>query len=149
MEFPNLGQVCRPWRNRLVLILYCLSAYLRPGPRPGPVNLPVTAPVNAAEPRDIEDWRIYVRKVAERYKGRIRNYELWNEVNVKGFYSGSQEKLVELARVAYQTLKEVDPNIVFIAPSVVGEGHHRWLDEYLAKGGAEYLDVVRLSFLCS
>ena len=103
-------------------------------------------PGNAAEPQNIEDWRIYVRKVAERYKGRIKNYELWNEVNVKGFYSGSQEKLVELARVAYQTLKEVDPHIVFCSPSVVGEGHHRWLDEYLAKGGAKYLDVVGYHF---
>lgn len=104
-------------------------------------------PGNAAEPRDIEDWRAYVRTVARRYKGRIKHYELWNEVNVKGFYSGSQEKLVELARVAYQTLKEVDPNNVFISPSVVGEGRHlKWLDEYLTKGGAQYLDVVGYHF---
>lgn len=103
-------------------------------------------PGNAAEPRDIEDWRNYVRHVALRYKGRIRSYELWNEVNVKEFYSGSQEKLVQLARVAYKTLKEVDPNIVFVSPSVVGEGHHKWLDQYLTKGGAEYLDVVGYHF---
>jgi Glycosyl hydrolases family 39 len=103
-------------------------------------------PGNAAEPQDIEDWRTYVRQVAQRYKGRIKTYDLWNEVNVKGFYSGSQEKLIELARVAHGTLKEVDPNIVFISPSVVGEGHHRWLDQYLAKGGAKYLDVVGYHF---
>ena len=103
-------------------------------------------PGTAAEPKNIEDWRNYVRTVAQRYKGRIRTYDLWNEVNVKGFYSGSQEKLVELARVAYQTLKEVDPNIIFISPSVVGAGNHRWLDEYLAKGGAKYLDVVGYHF---
>ena len=103
-------------------------------------------PGNAAEPQNMEDWRTYVRNVAQRYKGRIKTYELWNEVNVKRFYSGTQEKLVELARVTYQTLKEVDPNIVFISPSVVGEGHHRWLDEYLAKGGAKYLDVVGYHF---
>lgn len=103
-------------------------------------------PGNAAEPRNIEDWRNYVGHVARRYKGRIKHYELWNEVNVKGFYSGSQEKLVELARVAYQTLKEVDPSIIFVSPSVVGEGHHPWLDRYLAKGGAKYLDAVGYHF---
>ncbi len=32
------------------------------------------------------------------------------------FYTGSKEKLVELAGVAYQTLKEVDPTIAFISP---------------------------------
>ncbi len=103
-------------------------------------------PGNAAEPKDIENWRTYVRTIAQRYKGKIRTYELWNEVNVKGFYSGSQEKLVELARVAYQTLKEVDSHIVFISPSVVGEGHHLWLDEYLSQGGAKYLDAVGYHF---
>lgn len=103
-------------------------------------------PGNAAEPKNIEDWRTYVRTVARRYKGRIKSYELWNEVNVKGFYSGSKEKLVELAKVAYETLKEVDPDIVFVSPSVVGAGEHYWLDEYFAKGGAKYLDVVGYHF---
>jgi hypothetical protein len=98
-------------------------------------------PGNAAEPRDMKDWRTYVRTVAVRYKGRIKNYELWNEVNLPGFYSGSKEKLVELAREAYPILKEVDPNIIFVSPSVTG-GNRDWLDEYLAKGGASYLDVV-------
>lgn len=104
---------------------------------------------SAAEPRDIEDWRTYVSTVARRYKGRIKKYELWNEVNVKGFYSGSQEKLVELARVAYQTLKEIDPGIVFVSPSVVGKDNYPWLDEYLNKGGAQYLDVVGYHFYAS
>jgi hypothetical protein len=104
-------------------------------------------PGNAAEPRNIEDWRNYVRTVALRYKGRLKNYELWNEVNVPGFYSGSKEKLVELAGAAYQILKEVDPDIVFISPSVTGaSGEHVWLDEYFAKGGAQYADVVSYHF---
>ena len=104
-------------------------------------------PGNAAEPRNIEDWRNYVRTVALRYKGRLKNYELWNEVNVSGFYSGSKEKLVELARAAYQILKEVDPDIVFISPSITGaSGEHAWLDEYFAKGGAQYTDVVSYHF---
>lgn len=101
---------------------------------------------NAAEPRDIEDWRTYVQTVGERYKGRIKHYELWNEVNVKGFYSGTPEKLVELARVAYKTLKEIDPEIVFASPSVVGKDNYSWLDEYLSKGGASYLDAVTYHF---
>lgn len=98
-------------------------------------------PGNAAEPRDMQNWRIYVRTVAARYKGRIKNYEVWNEVNMPGFYSGSQEKLVELAREAYRILKDVDPDIIVVSPSVTG-GSRDWLDEYFAKGGALYLDVV-------
>ncbi|PTQ81041.1 glycosyl hydrolase family 39 [Nitrosospira multiformis] len=104
-------------------------------------------PGNAAEPSDLQDWRTYVHTVATRYKGRIKNYELWNEVNLPGFYSGSKDKLVELAREAYRTLKEVDPDIVFVSPSVTGgQPAYIWLDEYFAKGGASYLDVVGSHF---
>ena len=34
---------------------------------------------SAAEPGDIRQWEDYVRTVAERYKGRIMLYEIWNE----------------------------------------------------------------------
>ncbi|HEX8873684.1 MAG TPA: glycosyl hydrolase, partial [Nitrosospira sp.] len=104
-------------------------------------------PGNAAEPRNIDDWRNYVRTVALRYKGRIKYYELWNEVNVPGFYTGSKEKLVELAAATYQILKQVDPGIVFISPSVTGaSGESAWLDDYFAKGGAQYADIVSYHF---
>jgi hypothetical protein len=107
-------------------------------------------PGNAAEPLDIEDWRTYVRTVAVRYKGRIKNYELWNEVNLPGFYSGSKEKLVELAREAYQILKEVDPSIILVSPSITGgQSAYKWLEEYFSKGGGLYLDVVGSHFYVS
>lgn len=104
-------------------------------------------PGNAAEPSDLQDWRTYVRTVATRYKGRIKNYELWNEVNMPEFYSGSKDKLVELARETYRILKEVDPDIIFVSPSVTGgQPAYTWLDEYFTKGGASYLDVVGSHF---
>lgn len=104
-------------------------------------------PGNAAEPRSMDDWKNYVRTVALRYKGRIRYYELWNEVNYRDYYSGTQETLVELSRVAYQTLKEVDPDIMLVSPSVVGEGKHlAWFDDYLAKGGGKHADIISYHF---
>ncbi|NWG38566.1 MAG: beta-galactosidase [Hydrogenophilaceae bacterium] len=104
-------------------------------------------PGNAAEPRDIEDWRNYVRTVATRYKGRIRAYEIWNEPNLKGFYTGTPEKLLELSRVAYETLKAVDPAITIVSPAVTGDGRHpEWLDHYLALGGGQYADVIAYHF---
>ena len=104
-------------------------------------------PGNAAEPLNMDDWRNYVRIVATRYKGRVHAYELWNEVNLKGFYSGSPEKLVQMARIAYETLKEIDPDVIVVSPSVTGEGRNTaWLDNYLAKGGGQYADVIGYHF---
>src|SRR5215468_5110882 len=45
-------------------------------------------PGNAAEPRNLDDWRNYVKTVATRYKGRIHEYEIWNEPNLKLFWTG-------------------------------------------------------------
>ncbi|MFN3717089.1 MAG: GH39 family glycosyl hydrolase [Thiobacillus sp.] len=104
-------------------------------------------PGNAAEPRDLEDWRNYVRTVATRYKGRVRAYEIWNEPNLKGFYSGSPETMVQMARIAYETLKAIDPEIIVVSPSATGDGRNpEWLDNYLAKGGGQYADVIGYHF---
>jgi len=104
-------------------------------------------PGRAAEPRDINDWRNYVRRVAERYRGRVRYYEIWNEPNMKGHYSGSMEKLIELTRVARTTLAAVDPAIRVVSPSFVVYGHGvEKLDEFLAAGGGQYVDVIGFHF---
>lgn len=113
--------------------------------RPGEAS--AYRPGNAAEPANIQDWRNYVRTVAERYKGRIRYYELWNEPNLKNFYSGSVEAMLELAREAYAILKQVDPGNLLVAPATTEGGKQlNWLDRYLALGGGEYLDVLSHHF---
>ena len=67
------------------------------------------APGYAAEPKDIEDWRIFVRTVATRYKGRIHAYEIWNEPNVKRFWTGSIDQLVDPHPRSFLIIHKVDP----------------------------------------
>ncbi|HVN18029.1 MAG TPA: glycosyl hydrolase [Dongiaceae bacterium] len=127
-----------------VEVLYTLGrtpqwASARPDERGRNPNAP---PGGMAEARDLQDWKNYVRTVATRYKGRIHAYEVWNEPNLPNFYSGTPEKMVELARDAYTTLKEVDPSITVVSPSAVGPTGLPWLQEYLEQGGGKYCDVV-------
>lgn len=104
-------------------------------------------PGNAAEPANIADWQNYVRTVAERYKGKIRYYELWNEPNLRNFYSGSVETMLELARETYAILKQVDSRNVLAAPAVTEGGKQLdWLDRYLALGGGQFMDVLSHHF---
>lgn len=101
----------------------------------------------AAEPKNLDDWRNYVRTVATRYKGKIRYYEIWNEPNLKHFFSGTPEQMVALAREAYTILKDVDPSIQVVSPSVLTDyGGWMWLDEYLSKGGSKYADIIGAHF---
>jgi hypothetical protein len=107
---------------------------------------PNAEPGGMAEPKNLEDWRNYVRTVATRYKGRIKAYEIWNEPNLENFYSGTPEAMVDLAREAYAVLKQVDPSVMVVSPSAVGPTGLPWLKEYLQRGGGKYADVIGYHF---
>ncbi|HTU42210.1 MAG TPA: glycosyl hydrolase [Candidatus Aquilonibacter sp.] len=96
---------------------------------------------------DLQDWRTVIRTEAMRYKGRIRYYEIWNEPNLPRLsQTCSPEKLLILAREAYTTLKQVDPNIRVISPSPVNGNGLDWLDRYLELGGGKYADIIGYHF---
>lgn len=60
-------------------------------------------------PEDMENWRKFVRKVAERYKDKAYYYEIWNEADWE-FFSGTTEDYLEILRIAYEEIKAVDNN---------------------------------------
>lgn len=97
---------------------------------------------HAAPPRDLEDWRDYVRTLARRYAGRITHWELWNEPDYRIFYLGSVETMVEMARIAHEELKAADPRNTIVSPGLTASQGLRWLDRFLAAGGGRYVDVI-------
>jgi Glycosyl hydrolases family 39 len=103
-------------------------------------------PGNAAEPKNLEDWRAYVRAIATRYKGKIRAYEIWNEPNLKQFWTGSVEQMVALTRDTSQIIHGIDPDAIVVSPSAVGTAGTRWLGAFLARGGGRYVDVIGFHF---
>jgi hypothetical protein len=99
-------------------------------------------PGNAAEPRDIEDWRTYVRTVAQRYKSRIHNYEIWNEPNLRRFWTGDVKEMVALTREAVLIIRAIDPHATIVSPSATTASGTTWLLEFLVAGGGQYVDVI-------
>jgi len=98
----------------------------------------------AAEPRDFADWDTYVRTVARHCRGKVRTYEVWNEPNATGFFTGTVDQLVELTRRASRILQEVDPANRVVTPSIVGDV--MYLDQFLGKGGARGAAVIGYHF---
>ena len=84
-----------------------------------------------------------MRAVSTRYQGKIRYWEIWNEPNDAAFFSGSAEKLVDLARQAYAILKASDPQNQVLSPSPYNVS---FLDYYLSLGGGEVADVIGYHF---
>ncbi len=100
-------------------------------------------PGSVTGPKYIEDWRRYVSTVARRYKGRIRNYEIWNEPDLAEYWTGTTQELVNLAREASRILRDIDPKVTIVGPSASdGETGPTWLDAYLSAGGGIYLDAI-------
>ena len=93
-------------------------------------------PGNSSEPASLVDWENYVATVAERYKGRIMHYEVWNEPSDKSHFTGNLESLVRLTCAAYRVLKKIDPGIQVVSPASAGGGRHlEYLDNFLRAGG--------------
>lgn len=98
------------------------NAYSDQDPEPYQYNRGITA-----EPLDMSKWDRFCAKVAERYKGKIKYYEVWNEPNYQndgtkatgtyGFFSGTYAKLAELVRRANQAIKAVDLGAKIICPA--------------------------------
>lgn len=95
------------------------------------------APTTAAQR---EAWKNYVRTLATRYYGKVRNFELWNEPDV--MFSGTHQDLVNLAADTKAALNSVASNhFRLIAPSITANGTEL-LDGFLAKGGGQHVDVI-------
>lgn len=109
--------------------------------RPNEVGIYGTG--TSAEPADMARWRDYVRIVAMRYAGKIAAYEVLNEANTTPFYTGSITTLVEMTRIAREEIRRADPKALLVAPSGVGlDKRISWVRDFLAAGGAQYVDVA-------
>lgn len=74
-----------------------------------------------APPDDFQDFVNYAIAVAERYRGRITHYQIWNEPNIYPEWGNAPINpagYAELLCRAYEALKAVDPNIVVISGAI-------------------------------
>nr|WP_231126734.1 glycosyl hydrolase [Motilibacter aurantiacus] len=100
----------------------------------------------AAMPRSVTYWREYVTEVAQRYKGRVRAYQIWNEPNLSTFWTGTVAQMVQLTREARTIIKRVDPTATVVSPgfSLRNPSDQAYFRTFLQAGGARYSDVIGL-----
>ena len=79
---------------------------------------------SSSGPKDLEDWKTWVREVATRYKGQITQYQMWNEANLTAMFSNpSGDSAVEMAQ------------LTVAAQQVIGTG---------LGPGAKHVNVIRV-----
>jgi len=101
-------------------------------------------------PANIQDWADFVTAVMNHYNGvtepHVHYYELWNEMNINLFWTGSQSDMLNLAKAAYPII-HADSHSMLLTPSVAGPVGNvaktsgtTWMASYLDAGGSEYAD---------
>ena len=67
-------------------------------------------------PADPNTFGTFTRLVTQRYRGLIRNWEIWNEPNIQSSFAPRPDavKYTEMLRAAYTSIKSVDPYSVVI-----------------------------------
>lgn len=91
-------------------------------------------------------WKAFVTALVNHSNAsstaKIHYYELWNEIDGAGFWSGTNAQMVTLATDAYTIIHNLDPAAKVLAPSVssfnpngTGQGYTA-LNNYFAAGGA-------------
>jgi len=106
-----------------------------------------------APPDDFQDFANYATAVAERYKGRIQYYQVWNEPNIYpewGNQDVNPEAYTDLLCRTYEALKAVDPDIVVISGALASTvslsgrdlNDYIFLQRMYDAGAAECFDIL-------
>ncbi|MGC9320283.1 MAG: hypothetical protein ACP5KN_19775, partial [Armatimonadota bacterium] len=83
----------------------------------------------------------YVRPLAERFRGRIRCWEVTNEPYYQ--YRDCPEKWVALMRATYETLKQIDPECTVVGTcGPPGSMGYSWYRRTFGLGSLDYQDAV-------
>jgi hypothetical protein len=86
-----------------------------------------------AAPSDPADWELFVRTLATRTRGRVRNWEVWNEPDISLFWVSTPADFVALAQTTASVLRDVDPDNRVVVNLV---------DRETAEGAAFYETVL-------
>ncbi len=74
---------------------------------------------------EYEYWKAFVEKTFERYRGKIRYYETWNEPDLDYFANFSVEEYLEMQKIAYKALRSIDPEAKLLSGGVSSIGTDR------------------------
>lgn len=78
------------------------AAWMPPGSNRPPINDQV--------------WANYIVAVAQRYRGKINQYQIWNEPVDRRFYTGDYDELAFLVKRAKLLIARTDPNAKVVGP---------------------------------
>jgi Cellulase (glycosyl hydrolase family 5) len=92
-------------------------------------------------PKDYEAFGTFVETLVNRYKKRIKTWELWNEPDIDAYWSGSAADLARLTKIGAQAVRRADPTAKIV---LAGLAHRTEFTRELFRdhGISPFVDVV-------
>ncbi len=86
-----------------------------------PVEMPereVQGKGATSAPTKMSYFRDYATAVVKRYRGRISQYQTWNEITSPQFYQGTPGQMAKMTKILKEVVKENDPKAKVLSASV-------------------------------
>jgi hypothetical protein len=96
-------------------------------------------------PADESYWTNFVTALVTAAQGRIHAYELWNEVDYSGFWTGGMAAMVRMSVDGAAIIHRIDPSALVLSPSITAtpEGY-AFLHDYLSQLPPGTIDAIAI-----
>ena len=100
----------------------------------------------AAPPTDengLKGWLVFVETAIERYRDRIKYWEVWNEPNHRNYWGAppNGSDYGKLVKVTVRKILELQPDAVILAGSTAGI-QPQFCDDFLAQCEPDKIDII-------
>ncbi len=130
-----------------------LRLVVRLGQTPEWARMPGAASAHDAPPVDMSQWGTFCAKVAERYRGRVSAYQIWNEPNLSREWGDNPPDAagyVELLAPCSRAIRQADEAAILISAGLAPTGTNNnqalpddvYLDQMYRHGFQRYIDVL-------
>lgn len=80
-------------------------------------------------PQDYEEFGEFMEDLVNRYKDRIKVWELWNEPDIEWFWLGEQDQFAQLLRAGSEAVRRADPEATIVMGGLAHDTE--WLHAFL------------------
>jgi len=90
--------------------------------------------------KNLADFEKFVAVLVTRYS-QVKAWEIWNEPDIKRFWTGSPEEYVRLLQAAHKVIKKIDPSVKVVSAGLDGRGED-YVKKLLKLNFQQYCDAI-------
>lgn len=94
-------------------------------------------------PEDYDEFAEFVFDLVNRYKDRIKTWELWNEPDIEWFWTGTPEEFAPFLKAGAEAVRRADPDATVVFGGIAHDTDFL-LTLFRDHGASEVVDVVNM-----